>query len=472
MPLQEIQENQHRLEWKEIARLLSSGASRSRLRIRVVDTVFLDCHESQLGQVKRRHPSPYHQGDLASRSGKSHGIQRPSSITISSWICTNKRGEVIDRVRNSDGAIDDIKPSHCSSRGIPVKNQAVSCSQVYERFARVALADPGNASGPRIVAIKREGIEGQDSTQRLSSLDEEKYCKGVSSCEGGFHLTAEHFKRFVHGVDNNSSTNIASSKLLVRCSEIQCYIRPLQGRNRVFRAVYSVDEDSAGRRNGVGSLGRDHPRIDVSILEDGGVLGPSCAANASLGSNIPIELNKEVSSATMNIVAHIEFVFGDLLAGKDSSVPQKASAVRSPTTVSAIMSYIVDERRRLWLCRVDSLCFRSSSDFFSKLEPKYVQRNLSWEGSTREPKKAFYAVSPNAESGGDVAGGGEADPQQALPSRHLVETEHSSVLDESERIQAETVAQSLRDRIGELEGTSRDLDIEIFIYLLALVVYH
>ena len=82
------------------------------------------------------------------------------------------------------------------------------------------------------------------------------------------------------------------------------------------------------------------------------------------------------------------------------------------------------------------------------------------------------AVSPNAESGGDVAGGGEADPQQALPSRHLVETEHSSVLDESERIQAETVAQSLRDRIGELEGTSRDLDIEIFIYLLALVVYH
>ena len=162
-----------------------SPCTKKRLKIRILDTVFLQ-RQHDLLQSHNTHGSP------------------PSKIEIASWTYTSKTGGKIVKRKN----IETLQLNH-----------------VGETFCRFALANPANAWGPRIAAVAY--FDGTEGVGTLRS-------KG---------FTAEAFKLAIRGNPYGGGSD-DRSLLWRKAKYLQCYLRPYQGVDVVFRVRVEEHFDS------------------------------------------------------------------------------------------------------------------------------------------------------------------------------------------------------------------------------------
>ena len=476
------------LDWRDVAILLTSDAAgatsssskaspttsstaSSKLRIRVLDTIFLNgspCSSNRQSsstlrrqsQQPLRRSSPYHNHGRSSFATSTSVNTRTSLPTISDWIYTSKQGELIRRAttpcdRGNTSSSKNRRSSSTSSSNIGSSNNKSMWTHACDRFARIALSDTANSSGPRIVAVGRGGGSGSTSSGSSSG---DSSCVSSSSQQGfdvRFHLTAEQFKRDLGGGGRaGTGTSVSSScSLLSKCRAIQCYVRPRGGVDTIFRAVYTLDGGSSSR--GRGSSHR-RPRVDVLMVEDGSTVGASCASITPLddassttmrnsnGSDFIQDLGavrKEVQMTTIDVVAHVEAVLRDLHGPTKSA----AEGPQLPTVASVSLDFVLDDKRQLWLSHTEGMSIVGTSSgtcHSDGVSSENNENNSSGSpsgsllpASTTKPLNPYSeqvnttANTPIVDEGADVAGGGGKQIQPSTNKRLTTDSSNATSAD-------------------------------------------
>lgn len=334
--------------WREVAALLATPNGGGKPRVKVLDTVFVDPNDRDGGGRPTSSAGGIHQQPHHPYAGSSP----PPPLTL--WVFTSKHGEP-SRRKNVD---------------------SLGWSHVRERFGRFALANPANARGPRIVAACRGG-GGDDGRGRHIFQ----------------HLTAEQFEREVKGSTGLGGSGGGGSGILGRCSSVQCYLRPLNGRDRVYRAAYHCRPPSSSSS----SSDVVKPRVELLVVEDGTAAADETAAVLRLkdaaklagtggGGGVgggptadeTLAAGREAEAAVRAIAAHLEGAMRDAAVERDAfrnpaadpaDPPAKDSfsqsggenaggpppAIEAPRLASVSADFVLDDNKQLWLCHVSNV---------------------------------------------------------------------------------------------------------------------
>ena len=317
-------------KWREIAEILSSapriyhGRESNKkgsggLRIKLLDTVFVEA---------ARAPPGVGVGD-----SNSYAYPPPYLPRIVDWVFTSRSGEASRR-----------------------KNVAsLDWNHVRDRFGRFALANMANARGPRIVAVGREGSGGDIR----------------------FHLTAEQFDCEVKGGGGGRG---GGRSILSKCEAIQCYLRPLQGKDQTFRAVYGFIGD-----NNSPDVTKGEPYVNVYIAEDG-VTGSDAEVfqwEGASGNMRDEATKKEIELSVGAIVSHIEKALKPAPEDQNHNPAEECEGQNKPlkeklrvTSLSA--EFILDDNRHLWLCNVSNVI---TNDMTGLQTEKMMRTNIKKTGS-------------------------------------------------------------------------------------------
>jgi len=438
-----------------VAPLLASGSgSGKKLRVRVLDTVFLGAATSRTGNHggtgRRNNAGPENsrrQQPLSSSSSRRNPYGSSSSssnqASIVEWIYTSKKGEVTMK-RGASGT------SSSSSSSL--------WSHVCDRFGRTALSDAANSAGPRIVAIGRGGGGGAGG--------------GSSNGLGVIcHLTAEQLRRDVSG---SSGIGKGGGGLLAanRCQAIQCYVRPHGGVDRIFRAIYSADSSSGSN---FGKM-KGNPKVDVVMVEDGSTVGAACASVVPLddrilgrqGSENLRQVKKEVQRTALDVVTHIESVLNAL--HNDQTENRAKEGVKEPQKIaSAAMDFVWDDHNRLWLSHSDGMRISSGEEHDGSAEEDSGDRVDLYASSSSSSSLGPLLENHSEHTpitcidGGDVAAGG-APPQPVHVPTASSSAAETDFVDrngreceliasaERDKYEAQEEARLLQERVDELEN--------------------
>ncbi|GMH66148.1 hypothetical protein TrST_g11447 [Triparma strigata] len=223
--------------------------------------------------------------DTAFLEPKSGGA--PDEIKVAGWVYTSKKGEITRK-----------------------KKEHLSLTKVYERFTRFALANPDNANGEKYVAVVHPRGEGMRRIMEHSDLQAAS--------------------------ESNSTTG---SPLLADCSALQCYLRPQDGVDHLYRSTFDGENVAV--------------HIVKNIVRDG----------VGVKENIKVtmmneDLLEELKSNAIKLKTHIEAA---MAGGKKG--PQRV--------MSLTADFVLDDNRQLWLCCVNNVSVMpTSSSDSDELEEK------------------------------------------------------------------------------------------------------
>ena len=395
------------LNWRRVAPLLSSdaaaagkkagSASGKKLRMRVLDTVFLSDGRSSASNGSTTRGSNCSRRQPLNRRTHPYGPSSSSSsqqptTTIGEWIYTSKKGEVT--LKRGDSLNGPSTSSSSSSLW----------SHVCDRFGRITLSDAANAAGPRIVAIGRG--RGGD---------------GGGDSGGGFdvrcHLTAEQLRRDVCGSSASASGGGGRGGSLIsanRCHAIQTYVRPKGGVDRIFRAIYTSDGSGGGDKN-------LNPNVDVVMVEDGSTVGASCASVVPLdestlgrqqgGEQYLRQVKKEVQMTTVHAVRHVESVLNTLHSDGHNRRARVEVKEKAPRVISVAMDFIWDDNDHLWLSHSNGMRISRGEEDQDECDGAVnsdggIENNGASSSSLGPLLENYSERTPIVDGGGDVAAGG------------------------------------------------------------------
>ena len=475
------QHHQACLDWRRVAPLLASDAaaagkagSGKKLRIRVLDTVFLSDGRSSAGNGAARGSSYSRRQPLNRRAqpyGSSSSYQQQA--TIGEWIYTSKKGEVTMRRGHSSGG----PPTSSSSSSL--------WSHVCDRFGRIALSDAANAAGPRIVAIGRGRGRG-----RGRGVDGDGDGDGGGGFDVRCHLTAEQLRRGVCGSSacaSGAGGGGGGGSLISanRCHSIQSYVRPKGGVDRIFRAIYTSDVSGSNTK-------KPTTNVDVVMVEDSSTVGTSCASVVPLdestlgkqqgGEQYFRQVKKEVLMTTTHVVMHVESVLNALHSDRNERRAREEVKEKAPRIVSVAMDFIWDDNGHLWLSHSDGMRISRGEEDQDQDDDRSVvdggdgTDNNGTSSSSLGPLLENYSEhTPIVDGGGDVAaGGGPPLLQRSVPmasssvaemefierngldpmSKSQNDVQHTKellALAEQDKHEAQEEARHLQQQVDELE---------------------
>ncbi|GMH51794.1 hypothetical protein TL16_g01087 [Triparma laevis f. inornata] len=209
-------------------------------------------------------------------------------VKVVGWVYTSKKGEITKK-----------------------KKEHLSLTKVYERFTRFALANPENASTNKYVAVVHPRGLGRRRIMEHSSLQ--------SSAEGN---------------------EMEGSPMLVDCSALQCYLRPQDGVDHLYRSTF------------------DGENVTVCVVRD--VVRDGVGVEEGIKITMMNEdLVEELKRNAIKLKTHIEAA---MAGGKKG--PQRV--------MSLTADFVLDDNRQLWLCCVDNVSVMptSSTSSSDELEEK------------------------------------------------------------------------------------------------------
>jgi hypothetical protein len=356
---------QNQLSWNQIAHLLTSQPQQQqskKLRLKILDTVFLKKNpnneaSSNLNFSTNGSTNP---NEFSSKSLSSKRVIDQRNI-ITQWCFTTKKGEIM---RRKDPTV-------------------LTLQHVYDRFCRFSLANTLNAAGPRIVAVGYEyPYNGHNKEAK------EKSSHGVGLLRQRVNYTVEQFKREVNTSNNNSSNTCQN-----RCTSLQCYLRPFEGRDQFYRGVYQLlldsDNNTSSRTNDDSKNRSEHNNksnvkvksdIMVHIIDD-----PEMANDtiSDLGRSIrqfgktPLHkwIQKEVDLSVLKIVHHLESIIcsfslnardDDNRLENDYALDLTYSDRLKVVTLTA--DFILDDNKQLWLACVDNVTIGDEDNLVEQIQ--------------------------------------------------------------------------------------------------------
>ena len=225
------------------------------------------------------------------------------------------------------------------------KKDHLSLTKIYERFSRFALANPDNANGDKV----RRGIPPSlPSPPSLTTLNTNLQFVAVVHPRGdGPRRILEHSVLQTASEENDT----VGAPALADCSALQCFLRPRDGKDELFRATLSGSEVISVKllnkmmRDGKGTL----EGFKVTAMNE--------------------DIVEEVKAHVIKLKTHIEAAI--IVKSKSKSSLQGV--------MSLTADFVLDDNRQLWLCCVNDVYLTSSSseDSDSAVEEKKSSPSLS-----------------------------------------------------------------------------------------------
>ena len=324
-------------QWREIALALSAPnpINKEKLDLKLIDTVFLEFTPQNNESLR--------DDEEKTNSLKSHHRNNKNSfLRVTDWIFTSKNGQPTQRKNTS----------------------TLTIQHVSDRFSRFALANPANASGPRIVAV---GIN-RASTNEIDERGER------------VHLTADQFQREAKKCENfYSGNNIKNNKFprITKFSEIQCYLRPHNGQDQIFRGVVVTEcnksiqvEKSKDDQTKINRTSCAHQlqksKCEVFTLE--GAMShcgsDSCVRPLTPSRNSFLEpIRKDVEDLTYSIINHLQTFHN----GESQNIHEDNHTYTGKQKFSSITAdFLLDDNKQLWLIYISNIVLDGAEEKMTK----------------------------------------------------------------------------------------------------------
>jgi hypothetical protein len=244
-----------------------------------------------------------------------------SNCVVREWCFTSRRGEAVKRKQP----------------------WALTLQNVYDRFCRFALANEANKTGPKIIAVGflKNQVETNGHQLRL-------------------HFTREKILREVQ----NQTNGVGIGQELRKCTSIQCYLRPHEGKDHFFRGVFNLSRDDKNADEYEIVV----YKVDNAVADDNTIGSTENELELSSKALVNEEsdfgyVQNEVELSILRMIQHMEKVLYTLANERQNSNPSLEMA--SPKIRSLTADFIFDDNQQIWLTHAGKLAFTSSESQFA-----------------------------------------------------------------------------------------------------------
>ena len=356
------------LSWREITLALSTPnpINKEKLDLKLVDTVFLEL-------TPQNNVSLDNDEEKTDSSTPHPRNSKKSCIRVTDWIFTSKNGQPTQRKNTS----------------------SLTIQHVSDRFIRFALANPANASGPRIVAVGFNTASTNERDERGERI----------------HLTADQFQREAKKCENfYGENNMKSNKFpsIATFSEIQSYLRPYNGHDQIFRGVVATEcNESIQTENLKKGQTKIHQtncahqfktsKCEIFTLE--GAISPCGndlrARPLTPSKNSFLEMvRKGVEDLTCSIINHLQTLHH---SGSQNSHDEHSHAYDCKRKLIRIAAdFVLDDNKQLWLIHVSNIRLNGAEENTTKFKFNCdnLKYNLTSDQSNKSNNDHLYQLLP------------------------------------------------------------------------------